>query len=162
MRGEGGAPKGNGNARKHGLSTLRQAVRVLGSRVIDRRTTLGRALAQWRSDLLRDLGGQEGVSTQQVAVLDLAVNMKLITDSIATWILLQPSLINARKRAVLPVVNEYARLTEVLGRHFDRLGLERRAKDIPDLARAIRDAQEEGGEQAEHVQETGGDNGDRP
>jgi hypothetical protein len=32
-----GAPKGNGNARKHGLNTLRTALTTLGSRALDGR-----------------------------------------------------------------------------------------------------------------------------
>jgi hypothetical protein len=56
---------------KHGLVRLRAAVRELGPRVLDRRTTLGKQLAAWRADLVRDLGGD--VSTQQAAIVDLAV-----------------------------------------------------------------------------------------
>ncbi len=41
---------------KHGLTRMKHAVKVLGNRTIDRRTTMGRALAAWRSDLLTDLG----------------------------------------------------------------------------------------------------------
>jgi hypothetical protein len=43
---------------KHGLVTLKQVVKALGGRVIDRRTTPGKALARWRADLVRDLGGR--------------------------------------------------------------------------------------------------------
>ncbi len=42
---------------KHGLTTLKQAVNGLGGRVIDMRTALGKALAQWRGDLVADLSG---------------------------------------------------------------------------------------------------------
>src|SRR5262245_24168907 len=42
---------------KHGLVTLKAAVRRLGSRVLDRRTTVGRQLAAWKADIIRDLGG---------------------------------------------------------------------------------------------------------
>jgi hypothetical protein len=91
---------------KHGLTTLKAAVKGLGGRVIDRRTTLGKALATWRAELVRDLGGAETTSTQQAAIVDLAVRTKLMLDSIDTWILTQPSLVNARKRSLLPVVRE--------------------------------------------------------
>ena len=50
---------------------------------------------------MRDLGGD--VSTQQAAVIDLAVRTRLLLDSIDTWLLRQQSLVNARKRALLPV-----------------------------------------------------------
>ena len=53
---------------KHGLTRLKDAVNTLGNRAIDRRTTVGKALAAWRSELLADLGGIEAVSTQELAL----------------------------------------------------------------------------------------------
>src|SRR5215831_16049033 len=88
----------------HGLNTLRKAVRILGGRAIDRRTAIGRALEDWRHSILDDLGGMDATSTQQRQIVDLAVKTKLILDSIDAWLLKQPSLVNNRKRALLPVV----------------------------------------------------------
>jgi hypothetical protein len=51
------AAKGNGYALTHGLRPLREAVKGLGGRVIDKRTSLGKTLAKWRADLIDDLGG---------------------------------------------------------------------------------------------------------
>lgn len=48
---------------KHGLTTLKNAVRVLGGRAIDRRTALVRALEDWRHNLMSDLGGIDATST---------------------------------------------------------------------------------------------------
>jgi len=47
---------------RHGLNTLKKAVKVLGGRAIDRRTALGRALEDWRQGLLNDLGGIDRTS----------------------------------------------------------------------------------------------------
>jgi len=47
--------------KKHGLPALKSAVNKLGGRVIDRRTTLGKALDAWRLDLIDDLGGQDAM-----------------------------------------------------------------------------------------------------
>ena len=113
---------------KHGLVTLRKAVRNLGPRVIDRRTTLGKQLAAWRADLVRDLGGD--VSTQQATLIDLAVRSKLLLESIDAWLLVQPSLVNARKKALLPVVRERQALADGLARYLQQLGLERKAKPL--------------------------------
>jgi len=115
-------------APKHGLNVLKKAVKGLGGRVIDQRTTLGKALAQWRKELIEDLGGPEAVSTQKQALIELAVRSKLLLDSIDTWLLKQPSLVNARRRAVLPVVLQRQHLAESLARSLTQLGLERRAK----------------------------------
>jgi hypothetical protein len=110
---------------------LRGAVRALGPRVVDRRTTLGKQLATWKANLVRDLGGD--VSTQQAAIVDLATRTKLLLDSMDAWLLVQPSLVNARKRALLPVVRERQQLADSLARMLERLGLERKEKKM-DLA----------------------------
>jgi hypothetical protein len=117
-------------APKHELKDLKKAVKSLGGRGIDQRTTLGKALTQWRKEVIEDLGGPEAVSTQKQALIDLAVGTKLLLDSIDTWLLKQPSLVNARRRAVLPVVLQRQRLAESLARSLTQLGLERRTRTI--------------------------------
>ena len=79
------APIGNNYALKHGPRPLKAAIKGLGSRVIDRRTTLGKSLAKWRADLVADLGGEDNVSIQQSALIDLTVKSKLLLDSIDAW-----------------------------------------------------------------------------
>ncbi len=131
----------------HGLTTLKRAVKNLGGRAIDRRTTMGKALSQWRAELLQDLGGPEAVSTQELAIVDLAVKTKLMLDSIDTWLLTQPSLVNARKRTLLPVVRERTQLSDALSRYLNQLGLKRRAKPtltIQDYMAARQDRQDGG------------------
>jgi hypothetical protein len=133
---------GTGTSRtysKHGLSTLKRAVNGLGGRVIDMRTSLGKALAQWRGDLVTDLGGKDVISTQQAAIVDLAVKTKLILDSIDAWLLQQPTLINKRNRSVLPVVRESQQLADALARYMAQLGLGRKARPVPTLITYIED-----------------------
>lgn len=137
-RGRSGPPN-NGNAVRSGVYALKRAIRGLGSRVIDRRTTLGKALAKWRSDLIQDLGGRETISTQREALVDLAVKSKLILDSIDAWLLVQPSLVNARKRSLLPAVKERQQLADGLARYLGQLGLERVAKQVPSLTSYVAD-----------------------
>ncbi len=143
MNNNGNGKKKPRGYQKHGLTTLKQAVKGLGGRVIDRRTTLGKALAKWRGDLIQDLGGKEAISTQQEALVDLCVKSKLILDSIDAWLLTQPSLVNARKRSLLPAVKERQQLADGLARYLNQLGLERKTKTL-DLANALRDASEDG------------------
>ena len=122
------APKQNGRRgyQKHGLTLLKRAVNTVGNRLIDNRTVTGKALAKWRIDLVNDLGGE--ISTQQSALIDLAVKSKLLLDSIDAWLLIQPTLINHRKRALLPVVKERQALADALARYLTQLGLERRIR----------------------------------
>jgi hypothetical protein len=118
---------------KHGHYLLKRAVKELGSRAIDRRTQRGRALMRWRSEVLRDLGGEEAVSAQKKAVLDLAVKTKLLLDSVDVWLLQQPSLVNARKRCLFPIALQRQQLADALARYMTQLGLGRKAKRIPML-----------------------------
>jgi hypothetical protein len=118
---------------RHGITRLKAAVRRLGPRVIDRRTTLGKALAQWRADLIQDLGGPDSVSTQRAALVDLAVRSKLILDSLDAWLLAQPSLVNKRTRSVLPIVRERQGLADGLARYLQALGLDRVQRPPIDL-----------------------------
>jgi hypothetical protein len=122
-----------GSASDDGLGALKSAVRVLGNRAVDRRTTVGKTLSGWRDELIADLGGDNGISTQQRALVDLVVRTKLMLDSIDAWLLKQPSLVNARKRSLLPVVRERTQLADAIARYLAALGLERRAKPVTPL-----------------------------
>lgn len=125
---------------RHGLTALGKATETierLGGRVLNPDTEVGRALNQWRADMVRDLGGVEAISTQQAALIELAVRSKLLLDSIDAWLLQQPSLINKRKRSLLPVVRERQALADGLARYLLALGLERRAQDVTDVAGAL-------------------------
>ena len=123
--------RGRGRPPTHGLRTLKRTLGELGGRVIDRRTGLGKQLAAWKAALIRDLGGE--VSTQQEAIIDLAVKTRLLLDSIDAWLLTQPSLVNARKKALLPVVRERQQLADALARYLGQLGLQRKARDVLSL-----------------------------
>jgi len=113
---------------KHGLYTLQRRLKEVGLKAIDGRSITGRALAQWRADLVRDLGGDDAVSTQQGALIDLCVKSKLLLDSIDVWLLGQPSLINKRKKSLLPIARERQQLADGLAKFLSMLGLERRVK----------------------------------
>jgi hypothetical protein len=115
------------------LKKLKRAIQELGEHAIDRRTTLGKALAQWRTDLVQDLGGPDAVSTQELAVVDLAVKTKLLLDSVDAWLLTQPSLVNARKRTLLAVVLQRQQLADALARYLTLLGLKRRQAPVASL-----------------------------
>lgn len=42
---------------RHGLAEMKAGITKLGTRAIDGRYRVSRALAQWRRDLIADLGG---------------------------------------------------------------------------------------------------------
>lgn len=61
-------------------------------------------------------------------LVDLSTKTKLLLDSIDSWLLRQPSLIDKRRRALLPVVRERQTLADALARYLTLLGLERKPK----------------------------------
>lgn len=137
---------------------MKRALKELGSRGIDRRTAVGRALAQWRQEVIADITGKDNpaeaikqLSAQQLAILDLASRTKLMIDSVDAWILQQPSLVNARKRAIMPAVKERAQLADSLARYLGLLGIEKKSttRDVQGyLASKMKQQQDAKGEQA--------------
>jgi hypothetical protein len=129
----------------HAYAPLKRAVKVLGTRAVDRRTRIGKALEQWRSDLIADLGGLENISTQERAIIDEAVLTKLILSSINVWMLKQQSLVSNKNRGALPVVLHRNQLVTTLKVLLDSLGLKRRAKPVELLENYIAAKQREAG-----------------
>ena len=66
---------------------------------------------------MADLGGEEAISAQHRVLVELAVRTRLYVDTLDVWIMAQPSLVNARKRAVHPVVLQRQQLAEALARY---------------------------------------------
>jgi hypothetical protein len=119
---------------KHGLYTLKTAVPALGSRALPSlRTALGRELREWRGALIADLGGEDSISTQQRALVDLAVRSKLLVDSVDAYVLAMASPVNKSRRILHPVIVQRTALVAQLQGLLKDLGLERRAKPVPDL-----------------------------
>ena|SRR5437867_1929596 len=119
---------------KSGVYTLKKAVQTLGSRALPPKSTaLGRALHEWREALLADLGGVEAVSTQRLALVDLAVRTRLLVDSVDAFVLAMPSPVNRQRRCLHPVVRERQALVGQLQSLLRDLGLDRKAREVPDL-----------------------------
>jgi hypothetical protein len=76
------------------------------------------------------LGGDDNISTHQSALVDLTVKSKLLLDSIDAWLLRQPTLINNRKKSLLPVVLQRQQLADGFARYLAQLGLKRISKEI--------------------------------
>jgi hypothetical protein len=132
-----GAPKSNKNASTHGLFAARRALNDFGLRAIDGRSALGVAIREFRASVINDLGGETGLSVQQLALLDMTVRTKLMLDSIDVFILSQPSIVDKRRRSLLPIVRERASLANSFVEHMRVLGLEKRKPPVPTLAEII-------------------------
>jgi hypothetical protein len=114
----------------HGLKTLRRAVRQLTTRRLDGRSAIAVAVRRWKADVTADLGGN--LSRAQETILEAAAQSWVILSSLDDYIARQPSLVT-KKRQVVPVVLQRMQIADSLARHLERLGLERKAKAVPDL-----------------------------
>jgi hypothetical protein len=76
-----GAPKGNSNALSHGLVAFKNKRRRARS-LIDRRTTAGRNAVAVREEILRDLGGAEGLSATKLVLVEMTARDVYFLDEI--------------------------------------------------------------------------------
>ena len=70
-----------------GLNALKARVKVRGLAAIDRRTVAARALLAWQDEVLAALGGEENVSPQKRALVEVACRTKLYLDHLDAYIL---------------------------------------------------------------------------
>jgi hypothetical protein len=119
------------NKRKnHGLHALMGRVKAHGIQALDGRSMAVRAAKAWRTALLNDLGGESNVSTQRLAIVDLAARTKLCLDMIDAWLMSQDSLVNKRRKALIPAVKERQVLADSLARLLGQIGLQRQARPV--------------------------------
>jgi hypothetical protein len=122
---------------RHGLNGLMAKVRVRGLAVLDQRTLAARALVSWRQDLLRDLGGEERLSAQNLALVEMIVRSRLFIDHLDAWLLQQDSLLNKKKKCVIPVLQQRQSLVDSLAKLLSHVGLERQPKPKPSLSEYV-------------------------
>jgi len=120
---------------RHGLYALQGALKAVSDREgwLESLGEVGEVLKAWRADLVADLGGEEAISTQERAVVELATRTYLLLESIDRWLLQQGSLVNKSRRQLFPVVLQRQQLADALARYMGQLGLKRRAKPVPAL-----------------------------
>ena len=118
---------------RHGLHAIKARVKVAGLAAIDGRTAAAQGLLEWRRDLIADLGGDAAVSAQQRALIEVATRTRLYVDHLDAFLMSQRSLVNLKRKAVLPVLKERQTLADSLARILGQLGLERKARPIQSL-----------------------------
>lgn len=119
----------------HGLGVLKRAVKELGSRALDGRTTLAKELEAERLELTQALGGEGEVSPQERALISMIAQKRIRRRIAAQWALLNPDkLFDRRKRSFAPLALQLEQLEESEARLLEKLGLKRRAKQLPSLS----------------------------
>jgi hypothetical protein len=113
-------------------------VTQLTTRRLDGRSAVAVAVRAWKADIRRDLGGD--LTRAQETILEGAAQKWVIREALADYIARQPGVVS-KKRAVAPVVLQHLQVSDSLTRDLDRLGIDRKAKPIPDLATYLAAAQ---------------------
>lgn len=134
----------SGRPRTHGAAAMRRTLRSLTTRRLDGRSALARAVREWKATIRDDLGGD--LTKAQETILEIAVQTWVQVSRLDDWLARQPSLVNARKRAVIPVLRQRAQLADSLARHLERLGLERRVRDADSVDAILARMRTPGGE----------------
>lgn len=136
-RGPGGRQPGAGRKPTHGAAIMRRTLRALTTRQLDGRSAVAVAVKRWKQDVEQDLPGGGDLTRAQQTLVEAAAQKWLIASTLADYIARQGSLVSKR-RAVAPVVLQYLQVADSLERTLSRLGLERRARDVPDLTEYLR------------------------
>src|SRR5260221_10344769 len=97
---------------RHGIYAMKQRLSLKGLAALDRRSTGAKELFRWREQLITDLGGQEHLSAQKLGLVELACRTKAIVDAADSWLLSQPTIINKKRRALLPIVMQRQNLCD--------------------------------------------------
>jgi hypothetical protein len=126
----------------HGRAThrhyeLKRAISEIAGKgsLVDGRSSLGRALQTWRTRLTADLG--DDLSEAQQMLVELVLRTRVMLDHIDAYLMSQGSLINRRRKQLLPVVVQRTALADQLARLLGQLGLERRQKRVPSLSEIL-------------------------
>jgi hypothetical protein len=110
---------------------MRTALRALTTNKLDHRSAVSRAVEAFKAELTRDLGGNP--SAAQQAIIEVVARTWIMLWSLDDWLQRQPTLIDAEKRAVVPVLLQRQELANGLVKHLQVLGIERKAAPVESL-----------------------------
>lgn len=120
----------NGNV-THGDTLLKKAVKELGTKALDGRSTLAIELKEERRELIQALGGPPEISPQEMAIIEMIAMKRIRRKPIQEWALLnRDRLFDRRKRSLAPIALQLEQLEESEVRLLKELGLKKRAKPV--------------------------------
>ena len=124
---------------KHGLHGAQRALSKRGISALDGRSAIARAVRDWRAAVASDLGGDELLSQQQRTLLDVAAQDVVLLTVADGWLRENAEkIVNRRRRALVPLVEQRLKVASHLTGLLKDLGLERKAKVIPSLVEHLR------------------------
>jgi hypothetical protein len=106
---------------------------------LDARTTAVRSVNEWRAQIITDLGGLENIPAAKLVLVEMASRTRVLVDHADAFLLGQPSIINRRRKAFIPLVQQRQALCDSLARLCAQIGLARVPKPIKSLHEHLRD-----------------------
>lgn len=120
--------------RKSGYHATKAALSKRGLSALDGRSALARTVRDWRADVASDLGGEETLSRAQRTLLDLASQDVVLVSLADAWMRENSNaLINRKRRAFAPLVEQQLKVATHLRGLLVDLGLRRVPKELPTL-----------------------------
>lgn len=114
----------------HGAWSLKRAI---NTGRLDMRSEAGQAIKRLQTRLETDLGGTDNLSTQERLIVDRIVKKVLIVEALETYALSRKSIFKRNGELIGCLGRHYLSYTEALRRDLLAVGLQRRAKDVPNL-----------------------------
>lgn len=115
----------------HGAWSLKRA---LNTGRLDMRSEAGQAIKRLQIRLETDLGGADNLSTQERLIVDRVVKKALIIEALESYALSRKSIFKRNGELIGCLGRHYLSYTEALRRDLQAIGLQRRAKDVPNLS----------------------------
>lgn len=105
-----------------------------GLSMLDGRSALARSVRDWRADVAADLGGEAELSRAKLTLLDIAAQDVVLLAVADGWLQEHArEVVNRRKRAFVPLVEQRLRVASHLADVLKQLGLERAQREVPSL-----------------------------
>lgn len=134
MKAAGSSSKRRRAYRKSGFHATKAALSRRGLSALDGRSAIARAVRDWRASVASDLGGEDLLSRAQQTLLDVAAQDVVLLTVADSWLReISSGIINRRKRAFVPLVEQRLRVASHLAGLLETLGLKRVAKEVPTL-----------------------------
>src|SRR5262249_2856342 len=115
---------------KTGWRGLKRAVAVRGLNALDGRSAAVRLVREWQAAITADLGGPEQLSAQKRALIDILSRSPLVLNHIDSFMMEQRSLINRKRKAIIPIVRDRQVIVDGIARLVAQIGSDKVEKRV--------------------------------
>lgn len=130
---------------RSGVNTLKKSLSKRGRGKIrlsivsklNKRDPHVRQLLALRDDIITSRGGHDALTPQALAIIDIVLKEMILLGHIDMYLLSLDSIINRRRKSLLPIVRERMSVADSLIKHLSVIGLGKVAPQVIDLAAFI-------------------------